>query len=480
MKTENNVALPSPMLSCAGRCRRWYLFPLLLLPLFLAACGPSTPTPFPAATDAPVVTLTPTITPTPIPLTRYRNDSGIFAVDLPVTWAVEQRGLTPLGEYYQFGPAPVGPGPHSSALFLAPREQITPAAAAEALLCGSGCAEAITLEETTVAGRPAARALLSAGEATLEWFFVEHQEHLIFFTIHDPETLATRTDLLDSFAFLEPAPTPTATTVPATPAPAATATSPAARWETWQTVSVENAGVSFEIPDGWVTVQEGPSREWAPVADSEVRFGLSWRSLAPDQALRLLLPPAEEITDTVPLTMTWEGELSDAFYRGEQVTLRNEAGWEEHALFQVGLRAYDVYVRGPAEGSLATLQPVLAQALASLEVTEPRLALEDPLEAAVIWFGALLEERSGNVARAYMTPALRAQVPQDTSPMTLLALEQGLAIYNLTWLSGGQQEAVVEAEITLPDESVVRRHIILLRDPVAGWQVNAVVIPEGP
>ena len=161
MREENDTALLTRVPAQVGR--HYCIFIALLLALSVAACGEATPTPFPAATDAPEVTSTVTITPTPVPLSRYENAEGAFALELPVTWMVEEKGLTPLGEYYQVGPAPVGPGPDSSALFIARLDGMTAADAAEILLCGNGCAEAITLEETTVGGRQALRAVLDAG-----------------------------------------------------------------------------------------------------------------------------------------------------------------------------------------------------------------------------------------------------------------------------------------------------------------------------
>jgi hypothetical protein len=259
-----------------------------------------------------------------------------------------------------------------------------------------------------------------------------------------------------------------------------TATSEAERWETWQNTVVEEASVSFERPAGWVSQHAGPVREWAPVEESEIRLGFAWRPLAPDQDLRLLLPPEGEIVADSPLTLTWEGELSEGFSRAEKVTVQKGSGWEEHALLQLGLRAYDLYLKGPAPGSLATLEPVLARALDTIEIGDARLSLEDPLEAAIIWFQTALDRRDTSAPLTYMTPALRAQVPEGTSPLSLLALDQDLAVYDLSWLSGNPEEAVVEAAITLADESVVRRQLVLMRDPIAGWQVNTIIIPEGP
>lgn len=478
--------------------RRW-LFSLtlpLLFMLLLAACGTPTPTPFPTLTVEPVLTPTPSPTATAVSLTTYRNDTGLFALELPSTWEVERRGLTSLGEHYQLGPAPVGPGPASSALFIAPADDLAADTAAEMLLCGSGCPEKLTLEETTIAGRPALRTSLDVAGTPLEWFFVEHEGRLIFFTLHDPETLLTRTDLLDTFSFLDPeavagastlAPTgePTApstqtATRPPTTTPTGTPTAtPPSTLVSWQTAEVSQAGIAFEIPDGWILQTAGAPWEWAPPDGSAGRIGFGWQPLPPDQALEQLLPSTAEIVASEPLTLTWDEELSGAFTRGISVTLSSDTGWEQHALFQVGLRGYDLYVGAPGRNALETLQPMVARALTSLELQEVQLAIEDPSEAAIIWFQALIEDPSGAAARAYMTPALRAQVPPDASPLALLALPARLAVYNLTWLSGTEQEALLEAELTLLDESVVRRRLTLVRDPVAGWQVNAVTpIPE--
>lgn len=461
------------------------LFPLLALWLLLVACGPATPTPFPTATAEVAVSPSPTATATPIPLTTYRNEAGAFAVNLPADWEVRPQGTTPLGAYYQLGPAPVGPGPASSALFVAPAAELTAPAAAETLLCGGGCAEAIALEETTIGGQPAWKTVLAAGEAALEWFFVEHQGRLIFFTLHDPQTLVTRADLLDSLSFFTAEPAAAATQAPAASTTAAEAAAPAgptptASWQVWQSAELGAAGVTLEVPGSWTRQVDGAAGEWTPVNGSSVRLGLAWRPLAPDEPLQSLLAPAAEIVASEPLTRSWAPAGSDIFSRGISVTLKAGQSWQRHALLQVGLGSYDLYVAGPAPGSLSALQPVLQQALATLAVTEVRRPFADPTTAAVAWFQALTQDPGGTAARAYMSARLRDELPPERSPLSLLELDERLVLYNLVPLSTGQQEAIVDASLTLLDERVVRRQLRLTRDPQAGWQVDGVVLAPVP
>jgi predicted small lipoprotein YifL len=189
-----------------------------LLAVVLAACGTGGPTPFPTEVTAPrplataTETAAATETPTLVPTQTYENEIARFTLELPGDWIIEERGITSLGRYYLLGPQPLGPGPASSVLFIAESRELEPEEAAAQLQCGANsCEDEISFEEIEVGQLPALVAEITGEDTALEWIFLEHEGQLIYFTIHDPDTWKTRQDIVSSFAFVGPTPTPTAT-----------------------------------------------------------------------------------------------------------------------------------------------------------------------------------------------------------------------------------------------------------------------------
>ncbi len=178
---------------------------------------PASPTVLPAIATA-------TIPATPEKLVRTEIAAASLTLSLPDTWVVGESQLTPLGLVIHLGPEPLGPGPFSSTLIVTDPNQYEAATLAAALACNQECA--VPLIPTTVAGQPAQKAILGADSPTpLEWFFLTREGQLLAFTLHDAQTLITRSDLVDSLELDEVVLVATATSTPtATPLPPPTAT----------------------------------------------------------------------------------------------------------------------------------------------------------------------------------------------------------------------------------------------------------------
>ncbi len=445
----------------------WLL--LLLLLAALAACGEARPTPFPTAAG-----VTRAASPTPRPAERYIDEVAGFSFELPPGWVVVEQGVTRLGRYYLVGPEPLGPGPETSALFVAAAAELTAEEAAALLACEDCEPE---LEPAAVGELDAQRAMLGEPVA-VEWYFLQHEEWLIFFTLHDPDTLATRAELLQSFRLdgAEPAPgaetaaaTPGATAAPPpTPAPLPTTTAaapdPAAVTE-WQEVTVEGAAIRFPVPASW---QATGDAEWAPDGASPLRLGFRWQDFAatPEEAL-----PAGEISASQPLTVTW-GE-------GISVTLQKEDAWERHALLQAGLRSYDFYARADTETALAPLQPLLDEMAAMAELLDRLIFVEEPVAGAVAWFAAALADAGGQGALPYMSPGLKAQLEPGQSPLALLALPDRPSVYQIEVLGEPGRFVNLQANLTLAGGGEAVRILRMTFDQPIGWRLDEIIVPEG-
>jgi hypothetical protein len=437
---------------------------LVLLLLALAACGQPAPTPFPTRASVTRVAASPT--PTPVPQ-RYVNEIAGFSFDLPTDWQVVEQGMTELGRYYLIGPEPLGPGPGTSALFVAGAEALAAAEAAATLAC-EACETEPEFEPVTIGELEGLRARIGEPVA-VDWYFVSHGDWLIFFTLHDPETLLTREDLLQTFRMEEAEETAQAgaeaatATPPPTPAPLPTTPAGPGPVARWQEVTVDGAAIRFQVPATWESVA---GDEWAPDTLSPLRLGFRWLDGAEDAAAVL---PAGEIVASQPLTVTW-GE-------GISVTLQTDNGWERHAVLQVGLRSYDFYARGAAASSVEAMQPLLEHVVASVELHDRLLYLEEPVAAAVAWFTAALEDESGQGALPYMSAQLKAQLEPEQSPLALLELPQRPTVYQLEVLGEPGRVIELQANLTLGDGSETTRILRMTFDQQIGWRLDEIVVP---
>ena len=139
-------------------------------------------------------------------LVRYENEASGYVIEIPADWQVADPLITPLGELVLLGPEPITPGnPGNSMIIAANTSELDKSAAAQSLICGEpDCTDDITFRITSVNGLDA-RSIIVGGENTpdLEWFFVQYDDRLIYFTVHDPLTLETIDGLVQSFSLVD-------------------------------------------------------------------------------------------------------------------------------------------------------------------------------------------------------------------------------------------------------------------------------------
>ena len=449
--------------------RLWLLATLLALSLWVVACGQATPTPFPTVTrETAEATTAPRPTETREPdWQTFHSPQGQFSIELPGDWRIEERGQTALGLQYALGPEPLGPGPATSMLFVADADEVTAQDAAEGLACAEECDEEIVLEETTVGDAPAQRAVLGT-DPPLEWYFVSDGEHLVHFSIHDPHTFVTREDIVTTFAFDEPAAdaattTPTATAI-AEPTAVPQVTVEAVRQ--WQEVVVEEAGITFETPADWSGEQE---YVWAPGDVSLLSLRFRWQQVGPQAAPEDVLDDPLDIEASEPLAVGWGSGIS--------ATVRAETSRQRHQIVQVGVRTYDFYLEGPTWETVDAAQVILDHVVDSVTIQERLLYLEDPVDAAIDFFRAVLRDPSGEEALPYLTADLQEDLAGDGDPLRLLGLTQRFHTFNLEWQSGSENQVILEGVLTLVDDSTVTREVYLVFDEAIGWRIDAVEPP---
>jgi hypothetical protein len=451
--------------------------------LWATACTQPEPTPFPTAgteaspsaddvptDDVPADEAPADEAPQEEDRQSYESPDGLFQIELPASWAVEERGLTSLGQQFALGPEPLGPGPGTSFLYVAGAD-VSPEAAAEQLLCGNGCADEIELEETTVAGQSAFRALLGASPQ-LEWYFVPHGNRLIFFSIHDPSTFATREDLVETLVLEEAGtPEPTVTPTPApteTPTPMPEVTIEAVR--EWQVVTVEDAGLTFEVPAQW---EEGGDYRWTPEDSSSLALGFQWTQHGPAAPLAGILPADVELLDSEPISITWGSRIS--------TTVQTNAGLlQRHLITQVGLRTYDFHSEAPTTQALDALDPLLQDVVNSMTITERLLFYDDPVNAGIEFFRELLRDPASATTHSYLSNELQAQLGENPDATALLNLSQPFHTFNLDWVTGSEEQAILEATLTLSDDSTVVRNVHLIFDETIGWRIDGFEEGEQP
>ena len=131
-------------------------------------------------------------------LQPYFNAEGGFTLSLPAEWTVSGPQDSPLGRQYLLGPAPLGQGTTASRIIIADAASLSIRQAID-LLCSGACATPPILEAsglipaqvTTIGGN---------GAQALEWYFVQHESHLIYFSIHDADTLQTLDAVIQTFS----------------------------------------------------------------------------------------------------------------------------------------------------------------------------------------------------------------------------------------------------------------------------------------
>jgi len=396
----------------------------------------------------------------------YTFAAGGFTLQLPAGWSVVEQGLTVLGYHYLLGPEPIDPGPFSSAIFVIDSEAQTPASFAEAILCGSGCADDILLEETTIAGAPALKTTLAHDGVALDWYFLEHADQLLVFSLHDPVVLADRADLLETISFEESSDENETVQEEATATPMP-ALEPVRSWRRYVPESID---LSLEAPAAWL--QDDDSPVWRPAAGSPLMLGFEVLDLGAESFdAPEYIPEGATIEATSAPLLEW---ARDAI----SVTLSLPDMSAVWVMVPVGEQVLLFRAEAPDGSSRAPLMPILEHMLASVRLG---FVLEEfipePNEAAIGLFQALIADPNGDEALAFLSPALRSQIPAGESPATLLQLTDAILEYNLDWTYITDDTVLVTVEIVLADGSEVTRELLAVNLDELGWRVDAITIP---
>lgn len=182
-------------------------FVLIMLALGIGACAGGRPLTAQAVGPAPtsaIEEMEPTSA-VALPETEpYTNQDGRFQITLPEGWQVVgpeevqvedgiAYSLYLLGEQ----PSKFGGGPGESRIIIADANQLSIARFLEQQC--SLCPEQ-PIEQIGIAGAPAWRTIIGGGSVPIEveWIFVEHAGKLIGFSIHDPETLVSLDQVVQS------------------------------------------------------------------------------------------------------------------------------------------------------------------------------------------------------------------------------------------------------------------------------------------
>ena len=125
-------------------------------------------------------------------------------------------------------------------------------------------------------------------------------------------------------------------------------------------VEIAEAGLSVEIPAGWLRLE--PDWVWTPSEDSELRVGAKWAELQPSQEVEAaMLPASAVVLSSQPVTAEWGDGRSftvAVYGTGNQIQ-----SVEAHMLFVLerngGRCALDLYAVAPDEAQLAAQQVIL-------------------------------------------------------------------------------------------------------------------------
>ncbi len=176
------------------------------------------------------------------------------------------------------------------------------------------------------------------------------------------EPVEDATDTPEPIVTLEPSPTSEEVALPEEESPI------------YSSVEVPEAGLSFELPEGWV--RQEPEWVWSPEAGSDLLVGLKWLVLEPPQEVEAaLLPSPSEIVsvDDVDLSLgsgrqflvNVFGEATEG--SGEQAPIESV---QSHILVVVeqgeSRLAYDFYAAGADADRLAQAEAALKHLIASI------------------------------------------------------------------------------------------------------------------
>lgn len=173
---------------------------LVFVAVLMLACSPEMTPTVPPVSENPVEVVTPTLE---LDQGRYFNEQGQFSLILPDGWEVfgpldasSGNGLTFI--LYNLGLEPdASGGPGISSIIIADSNTFT----IEEFVQGqcSTCPPA-PIQDIQLAGVDARQTVIGGGGVPLEitWTFFEHNGKRIGLKIHDPETLESLMDVLES------------------------------------------------------------------------------------------------------------------------------------------------------------------------------------------------------------------------------------------------------------------------------------------
>ncbi len=139
--------------------------------------------------------------------TRHTIAEGNFSLELPDGWQVfgptrvDNDVNRPLNMYVFGTEAATHGEPYASRVIIATAAQWTVEEFAVAQ-CGTLC-PTHPIQDTTIGGKPAKKTIIGGAHNPwlVTWYFVNHNDELLAFTIHDYETLEPLNDVLQSIQF---------------------------------------------------------------------------------------------------------------------------------------------------------------------------------------------------------------------------------------------------------------------------------------
>lgn len=146
--------------------------------------------------------------------------------------------------------------------------------------------------------------------------------------------------------------------------------------QSWIEVGIVEAGLNFEVPEGWHRLE--PAWKWVPEPGSPICLGVDWAAVDPPvEPVAAMLPENAVMLERVPFDLGWTTayryklEVYAAAGEGEGETPPDVISVDYHILIATtagdGRRVIDFYASAPSEDELATIEPLLAFMVRSLQ-----------------------------------------------------------------------------------------------------------------
>lgn len=95
------------------------------------------------------------------------------------------------------------------------------------------------------------------------------------------------------------------------------------------------------------------------------------------------------------------------------------------------------------------------------------------IQAAIDFFYAVIRDPNGTSAAAYFSPGLQAEVRAGRSVLAILNLTSLFSRFEVSTLSAGDSNTIMQANLTYPDGSVAQRTLNLVKDG-ENWRIDSV------